>query len=139
MELGASRWWLVDEREVLEVFVQVSGGALHDRIYMSSVWTSDFYAVDGTPNTVSEGAALTFTVIHQTNSAMVMLAYVSGDGYLTVQSRRTLNGTTMQFDAFSIPPKALQGDGSHSTGIAAFDAEGLPLIHFVKSDHILKI
>jgi hypothetical protein len=61
---------------------------------------------------------------------MVMLAYVSGDGYLAVQSRRTSNGTTMQFDAFSIPLKARQGDGSHSTGIAAFDAEGLPLIYF---------
>lgn len=79
--IGASRWWLVDGSEVLEAFVQVSGGALHGRIYISSVWTSDIYAVDGTPNTISEGAALTFTVIHQTNSTMVMLAYVSGDGY----------------------------------------------------------
>jgi len=106
--IGASRWWLVDGSEVLEAFVQVSGGALHGRIYISSVWTSDIYAVDGTPNTISEGAALTFTVIHQTNSTMVMLAYVSGDGYLTVQSRGTSNGMTTRFDAFSIPLKARQ-------------------------------
>jgi predicted secreted hydrolase len=98
----------VDGSEVLEVFVQVSGAALHDRIYMSSVWTSYVYAVDGTPNTVSEGAALTLTVIHQTNSTMVMLAYVSGDGYLAVQSRGTSNGMTTRFDAFSIPLKARQ-------------------------------
>jgi hypothetical protein len=38
----------VDVREVLEALFQVSGGGLHGRIYMSSVWTSDVYAVDGT-------------------------------------------------------------------------------------------
>jgi hypothetical protein len=43
--IGASRWWLVDVREVLEALFQVSGGGLHGRIYMSSVWTSDVYAV----------------------------------------------------------------------------------------------
>lgn len=53
--IGTARWWLSDGMEVLEVFVQVSGGALHGRVYMESVWTSDFYAVDGTPNTVSAG------------------------------------------------------------------------------------
>jgi hypothetical protein len=42
--IGASRWWLLaDGSEVLEVFIQVSGGALHGRVYMQSVWTSDFY------------------------------------------------------------------------------------------------
>jgi hypothetical protein len=137
--IGTSRWWLADGSEVLEVFVQVSGGALHGRVYMASVWTSDFYAVDGTPNTLSEGAALTSTVIHQPNSTMAMLAYVSGDGYLTVQSRGTSNGTTTRFNAFSVPVKVLQGDGKHSTGIAAFDSEGQPIIYFVKNNHVLEI
>lgn len=120
--IGASRWWLLsDGTEVLEVFIQVSGGALHGRVYMESVWTSDFYAVDGTPNTVSEGAALTSAVIHQTNSTMVLLAYVSSNGYLTVQSRETTNQTNTVFDAFSTPKQILQGDGGRTTGIAAFD------------------
>lgn len=138
--IGASRWWLLsDGTEVLEVFVQVSGGALHGRVYMESVWTSDFYAVDGTPNTVSEGAALTSTVVHQTNSTMVMLAYVASDGYLTVQSRGTANQTNTVFDAFSTPQEIIQGDGGQTTGIAAFDSSGHPMIYFVKNDTILEL
>jgi len=137
--IGASRWWLLsDGTEVLEVFIQVSDGALHGRVYMESVWTSDFYAVNGTPNTVSEGAALTSTVVHQTNSTMVMLAYVASDGYLTVQSRGTANQTNTEFDAFSTPQSIYRGDGEQTTGIAAFDSSGHPNIFFVNNDTILE-
>lgn len=138
--IGASRWWLLsDGTEVLEVFVQVSGGALHGWVYMESVWTSDFYAVTGTPNTVSEGAALTSTVVHETNSTIVMLAYVSSDGYLSVQSRGTANQTNTEFNAFSTPQKIVLGDGGQTTGIAAFDSSGHPIIYFVKGNRILEI
>jgi hypothetical protein len=138
--IGASRWWLLsDGTEVLEVFVQVSGGALHGRVYMESVWTSDFYAVGGTPNKVSEGAALTSTVIHETNATSVLLAYVSSDGFLTVQSRGTANQTNTEFGAFSTPEEIFQGDSGHSTGIAAFDSSGEPVIYFVKDDKVFEI
>ncbi|CZR50163.1 uncharacterized protein PAC_00035 [Phialocephala subalpina] len=137
--IGASRWWLLsDGTEVLEVFVQVSGGALHGRVYMESVWKSDFYAVNGTPNTVSEGASLTSTVVHQTNLTVVMLAYVASDGYLTVQSRGTANQTNIEFDAFSTPQGIYRGDGGQTTGIAAFDSSGHPIIFFVRNDTILE-
>jgi hypothetical protein len=137
--IGTSRWWLLaDGTEVLEVFIQVSGGALHGRTYMESVWKSDFYAVNGTPNTVSEGATLTSTVIHQTNSTIVMLAYVASDGYLTVQSRGTANQTNTEFDAFSDPQSVYRGDGGRMTGIAAFDSLGHPKIFFVTNDTILE-
>jgi len=138
--IGTARWWLPsDGSEVLEVFVQVSGGALHGRVYMEDVWTSDFYAVDGTPNTVSEGAPLTSTVVHQPNNAtMVLLTYVASNGFLTVQSRGT-NGTNTAFAAFSTPQNVLQSDGSSTTGIAAFDAQGQPMIYFVKNNHVLQI
>jgi hypothetical protein len=138
--IGTSRWWLLsDGTEVLEVYIQVSGGAIHGRVYMESVWTSGFYAVDGTPNTVSEGAALTSTVIHQPNATMVLLTYVASDSFLTVQSRGTANQTNTVFNAFSSPEQILQGDGAHTTGIAAFDFSGQPIIYFVKSDTILEI
>jgi hypothetical protein len=130
---------LSDGTEVLEVFIQVSGGAIHGRVYMESVWTSGFYAVDGTPNTVSEGAALTSTVIHQTNATMVLLCYVSSEGFLTVQSRGTANQTNTLYSAFSAPEQILQGDGGQTTGIAAFDSSGHPMIYFVKNDTILEI
>ena len=138
--IGTSRWWLLsDGSEVLEVFVQVSGGALHGRVYMQSVWTSDFYAVDGTPNTVSEGAPLTSTVIHQQNATIILLAYVASDGFLTAQSRGTANGTNTVFNAFSAPENVLQGDGGSRTGIASFDNQGQPIIYFVKNNHVLEI
>ncbi|KAE9374738.1 hypothetical protein N431DRAFT_372589 [Stipitochalara longipes BDJ] len=138
--IGTSRWWLLsDGSEVLEVFVQVSGGALHGRVYYESAWTSDFYAVDGTPNTVSEGAPLTSTVIHQPNATMVLLTYVASNGFLTVQSRGTANGTNTVFHAFSAPENVIQGDGSSTTGIAAFDAQGKPMIYLMKNNHVLEI
>jgi len=105
---------------------------------LESAWTSDFYAVNGTPNTVSEGAALTSTVVHQTNSTMVMLAYVASDGYLTVQWRGTANQTNTEFDAFSTPQSLYRGDGGQTTGIAAFDSLGQPRIVFVDNDTILE-
>ncbi|KAE8446592.1 hypothetical protein EG329_011785 [Mollisiaceae sp. DMI_Dod_QoI] len=138
--IGASRWWLLsDGTEVLEVYTQVSGGALHGKVYMESVWNPNFYAVNGTPNTVSEGAALTSTVVHQTNSTMVMLAYVASNGYLTVQSRGTVNQSNTDFDAFSTPQSVYRGDGGQTTGIAAFDSSGHPMIVFVKNDTILEL
>jgi hypothetical protein len=73
--IGTARWWLrSDGSEVLEIYFQVSGGTLHGKVYLEYAWTSNTYAVDGTPNSVSGGAALTSTVIHQTNSTMVLLA-----------------------------------------------------------------
>ncbi len=73
--IGTARWWLLsDGSEVLEIYFQVSGGTLHGKLYLEYAWTSDTYAVDGTSNSFSEGAALTSTVIHQNNSTLVLLA-----------------------------------------------------------------
>jgi hypothetical protein len=47
--IGSSRWWTLNEgSEVLEVFKQTSGAALHGRVYVESVWTSDFDASNWT-------------------------------------------------------------------------------------------
>lgn len=136
--IGTARWILAGN-EVLEVFVQVSGGAIHERVYMNFAWGANFYAVDGTPNTISEGAALTSTVVSQSNTSMVLLAYASSDGYLTTQSRGTANGTQTQFNAFTVPEKILQGDGSMETGMAAFGSPEGPQIYFVTNQKILEI
>jgi hypothetical protein len=56
-----------------------------------------------------------------------------------VQSRGTANQTNTQFDAFSTPENILQSDGATTSGIAAFDSSGHPLIYFVKGDSILEV
>jgi hypothetical protein len=95
---GCSRY-LVDGGEVLEVFIQATNAAIHGRVYIDSVWTADFYTVDGTPETVMGGASLTATTVPQPNGTFVFLAYVASNSFLTVQSRGTLNVT--QYNAFS--------------------------------------
>lgn len=136
--IGTARWILAGN-EVLEVFVQTEYD-IHERVYMDDAWGSDFYAVDGTADGISQGSAMTSTVVNQSNSSMVLLAYFSSDGNLTVQSRGTANGTQTQFNAFSVPRTILVGDGHIPTGIAAFGSSGgMPEIYFVSDQSILEV
>ncbi|KAE9362645.1 hypothetical protein N431DRAFT_144619 [Stipitochalara longipes BDJ] len=105
-------WWLANGSEVLEVYTQVTGVSLHGRVYMESVWTSDFYAIDHTPNTVSRGTPLTSMVIHQPSETMVLLAYVSSDGFLNMHARGTANRAETLWNVFSAPEIILQDNGN---------------------------
>lgn len=136
--IGAARSILAG-KEVLEVFIQTESD-IRERVYMDDAWTSKFYAVDGTAGGISQGSAMTSTVVNQSNSSMVLLAYFSSDGNLTVQSRGTANGTQTQFNAFSVPKTILVGDGYIPTGIAAFGSPGgMPEIYFVSGQNILEV
>jgi hypothetical protein len=137
--IGTARWVLAGN-EVLEVFLQTQSDAIHERVYMDDAWGSVFYAVDGTANGTSQGSAMTSTVVTKSNNTIVLLAYVSSDGNLTVQSRDTANGTQTQFNAFSVPKRILVGDGHIPTGIAAVGSpEGMPEIYFVSNQSILEV
>jgi hypothetical protein len=134
--IGCSRY-LIDGGEVLEVFIQATNAAIHGRVYINSVWTSDFYAVDGTPETIMEGASLTATTVTQPSGIFVFLAYVASNSFLTVQSRGILNVT--QYNAFSAPFNVIQGDGESETGIGAVGVEGAPKIYFGTGQKILEL
>jgi hypothetical protein len=134
--IGCSRY-LIDGGEVLEVFIQATNAAIHGRVYIDSVWTSDFYAVDGTPETIMGGASLTATTVTQPNGTFVFLAYVASSSFLTVQSRGILNVT--QYSAFSVPVNVIQGDGESETGLGAVAVEGAPKIYFGTGQKILEL
>jgi len=137
--IGTARWVLAGN-EVLEVFFEIRYDGIYERVYMEDAWESDFYAVDGTADGISQRSAMTSTVVNQSNSSMVLLAYFSSDGILTVQSRGTANGTQTQFNAFSVPKTILMGDGHIPTGIAAFGSSGgMPEIYFVWDQSILEV
>jgi len=137
--IGTARYILAGS-EVLEVFVQTEQDDIWERVYMDDAWTSDFYVIDGTADRISQGSAMTSTVMNQSNSSTVLLAYFSSDGSLTVQSRGTANGTQTEFNAFSIPKTILVGDGHIPTGITAIESSGgVPIIYFVKNQTILEI
>jgi hypothetical protein len=72
---------LSDGGEVLEVFIQAANAAIHGRVYIDSVRTSDFYIVDGTPETVMGGARLLATTVTQSNGIFVFLAYVVSNSF----------------------------------------------------------
>jgi len=122
---------------VLEVFIQATNAAIHGRVYINSVWTADFYTVDGTPETVMGGASLTATTVTQPNGTFVFLAYVASNSFLTVQSRGTLNVT--QYNTFSSPVNVMQGDGESETGLGAVGIEGAPKIYFGTGQKILEL
>jgi hypothetical protein len=134
--IGCSRY-LIDGGEVLEVFIQATNAAIHGRVYINSVWTSDFYAVDGTSETIMGGASLTATTVTQPSGIFVFLAYVASNSFLTVQSRGILNVT--QYNAFSVPVNVIQGDGESETGLGAVGVEGAPKIYFGTGQKILEL
>jgi hypothetical protein len=118
-------------------FIQATNAAIHGRVYTDSVWTSDFYAVDGTPETIMGGASLTATTITQPNGTFVFLAYVASNSFLTLQSRGILNIT--QYGAFSVPVDVIQGDGESETGLGAVGVEGVPKIYFGTGQKIFEL
>ncbi|KAH7370129.1 hypothetical protein BKA65DRAFT_487723 [Rhexocercosporidium sp. MPI-PUGE-AT-0058] len=135
--IGASRW-MSDGSEVMEIFCQATNGAIHGRVYRNSVWSSEFYAVQGTPGMITQGASMTATTVNQKNGSVVLLAYVENSGFLTTQFRETVNITT-DYSGFSAPKRLVEGDGKISTGLAAVGTSGEPRVYFVVNQKILEL
>ncbi|KAG4438271.1 hypothetical protein IFR05_006253 [Cadophora sp. M221] len=135
--IGAVRW-LSEGNEVMEIFCQATNGAIHGRVYRNSVWSPEFYAVDGTPGTITQGASMTATTINQSNGSVVLLAYVDNSGFLTVQSRGTVN-VTANYGGFSTPKRLVEGDGKITTGLAAVGMAGEPKVYYVVKQKILEL
>jgi hypothetical protein len=118
----------------MELFMQVSSDDIHGRAYINSAWTSDWYNIDGTPGTVSEGTSIIAATIEQPDVSMVLLAYVSKTGFITIQSRGTANVT--DYSVYSTPNQLVEGDGSARTGLAAISLHGQPTVFFVNNQTI---
>src|SRR3954471_9600087 len=121
----------------MEVIIQVANGALHARAYINSAWTSEWYTVNGTPGTVSDGTSITAATIDQPGGSVVLLCYISKNKFLTIQSRSTINVT--DYSVYSTPKQLIEGDGNMRTGLAAISFDGAPVIIFVNNQTILEL
>jgi len=134
--IGVARW-LKDGGEVMELFMQVAGDAVHARLFISNAWTSDWYDIDGAPGAVADGSSLAAATIDQADGSMVLLAYFSKTGFITIQSRGTINIT--DYSTYSTPQQLVEGDSSSRTGLAAISLSGEPKVYFVNNQTILEL
>jgi hypothetical protein len=119
--IETSKWWLLsDGTEVLEVFMQASGSALHGRVDMEKIWTSHFYAIDGTPNTVSEGGWLYFP------DDKNQLRGFGVDDYRNITWR----------DGSSTPASDRSGIRASRRQSRTNDSAFPPVMYFVKGDYL---
>lgn len=81
---------------------------------------------------------MTATTVNQNNGSVVLLAYVDSSGFLTVQSRETVNVTT-DYSGFSTPRRLVEGDGKIATGLAAVGIAGEPKVYYVVNQKILEL
>jgi hypothetical protein len=133
--IGVSRW-VNGTDEVEEVFFQLLNGAIAGRMYMMSAWTSDSYAIDGTPDNVPDGASITITTVAESANSTILLAYVAISGFLNVQARRT---TDVNHGGFSLPVQLVEGDGYLNTGLAAVGSLGVATVLFASGQNILEL
>ncbi|PVH77509.1 hypothetical protein DL98DRAFT_517340 [Cadophora sp. DSE1049] len=81
---------------------------------------------------------MTATTVNQKNGTVVLLAYVDSSGFLTVQSRDTVNVSAV-YSGFSTPKRLVEGDGTIATGLAAVGTSGEPKVYFVVNQKILEL
>jgi hypothetical protein len=96
--IGASRGWLMDGSEVLEGFIQASDSALPGRVDVQSVWTFDFLAVDGMPNTVSIDAALISTDVPTPLSLVFNIEGAAIDRTIQIWLENTVSYMNLLFE-----------------------------------------
>jgi hypothetical protein len=87
---------------------------------------------------VSTGTSTIAATIDKSNSpSEVLLAYVSKNKFLTVQSRTTFNVT--EYGSSSIPKQLIERDGSSRTGIAGLSTPEGPKVYFINNQTILEL
>jgi hypothetical protein len=126
--IGVSRW-INGTDEVVELFFQVSNGAIHGRMWHGSAWSADFYNIDGTTDKVPDGATITATTFNKGPDSMVLLAYIANDEFLSAQTRATKN--VSEFNAFSSPDQIFKTDGTPRIGLAAIATSDMTSIYLV--------
>jgi hypothetical protein len=125
---GATRYVLgIDEYE--EACYQATNGALHCRRYANSIWGSEVFTIAGTETGLAQPASFDFTTVVDpvTKVSVVAVAYIKQNGYITVQSRATKNGTDL--GAFETGVQVIQGDGSNTAGLVITGDSGITNVY----------
>lgn len=133
--IGASRW-VNGSNEVLEIFCQVTNKAIQGRVFAQNVWNSNRYSVDSTGPQIPDGASLASTTIDDGNGSIILLAYITEGGFLTVQTRQAENPDV---EAFSSPVQVVEGDGQANTGLTAVGWSQQARLIFMEGDQILEL
>jgi hypothetical protein len=96
--------------------MQAANNALYGRTYVSNAWTSDWYDINGTLRTVSEGTRITAATIDQANESTILLAYVSKTNeFLTlrhVRRRTSPSPVPIQYRNNSLRVTEVRGQAS---------------------------
>jgi hypothetical protein len=120
---GVTRY-VIGSSEYEEACYQATNGALHCRRYANSIWGSDVFTIAGTETGLAQPASFDFTTVIDpiTGISVVAVAYVKTNGYITIQSRATTNGTDL--GAFATGVQVTQGDGSNTAGLVITGESG---------------
>jgi hypothetical protein len=133
--IGVSRW-LNGTDEVEELFFQVINGAIAGRMFKMDAWQPDYYAIEGTPENILDGASITATTVTEGVNSTILLAYIAESGFLNMQARRTMDGN---YGGFSSPVELVEGDGNSNTGLAAVRSLGVASIYFMNEQKPLEL
>jgi hypothetical protein len=128
---GVTRYVLgVDEYE--EACYQATNAALHCRRYANSIWGSEVFTIAGTETGLALPASFDYTTVidPKTKTSVVAVAYIKQNGYVTVQTRATTNGTDL--GAFETGVQVTQGDGSNTAGLVVTGESGFVNVYLKK-------
>ena len=110
--------------------------SLVGRVFINSVWSSEWYSVSSTSNTVSEGTSISSTTITAPTNTSLLLTYISKAGFLTIQSRDT---RVEDYKQWTTPIALVEGDGKEGTGIAVVSVGGKPVVYLAVGQRVMEV
>jgi hypothetical protein len=110
-------------------------------MFRQSVWTTDLYAIDGTPNQLPSAASVSATLLTDKNgTSTVFLGYVDNNGFISVQSRAAKGDISLSsLGSFTAKVLVREGAGEPLFGLATIGNAGVPLIYAVVNQDILEL
>jgi hypothetical protein len=105
-------------------------------MFKMDAWQPDYYAIEGTPESILDGASITATTVTEGVNSTILLAYVAESGFLNVQARITMDAN---YGGFSTPVELVEGDGQSNTGLAAVGSLGVASIYFMTEQKTLEL
>src|SRR3954465_7564474 len=105
-------------------------------MYAHETWLPGTQHINGTSDNLKSGATITAATVKTPTGNIVMLAYVSKNGFLEVQTRGTVN--ISDYTAYSPPVQIVEGNGQLRTGLASVDNFGVPTVYFMNGQKVLE-
>lgn len=134
--IGVTRW-INDTAEVEEIFFMEEDGPIVGRMYAHQTWLPGTQNINGTSDNLKSGASITAATVKTPTGNIVMLAYVSKNGFLQVQTRGTVN--ISDYTAYTSPVQVVEGNGQLRTGLVSVDNSGVPTVYFMNGQKVLEV